>query len=220
MKATLILLAMLMLTACGSSRQEPTPTPTKTPTVAVETAGNVPTETPVPPVAVAVQEVPTATTQAMPVASNVDTVAEERLLGVYTLHGGLEAGLTETAVKLNSGEIDGIEGFGRLLGMGAFVAATEEGLNYEFGTALAASVDVARQQQSVMKDIVSRWVDGQINSGDVLALLEPIDTQAAALAYVEELKRQGFTTADIDQMMQRTQAAIEESLDQMQQSAH
>lgn len=206
MKAMLILLVVFLLTACGASRREPTPTPTKTPTPMSLAAPVAIVETPTP--ATVTIEPPATATTAVQVATGdaaVDLVAAERLFRIFTLHVGTEVGLADSAAQVASGEADGMEGFGMLLALGAFLATADEGLNYDFGPTLAASAEVARQQQTALRDILRRWLDKEISSADVPGLLEQIDTEASALAYVEELKRLGIAPEEIDQMMLRMQ---------------
>ncbi|NTU86277.1 MAG: hypothetical protein HGA45_44275 [Chloroflexales bacterium] len=116
---------------------------------------------------------PASTAAPTPDAAALSDV--ERGYATLVLLQGSAVMLEESAAKIQSGEAQGLAGFGQLIAIGAVLRAVDEALAEEPPVpALAASWSAARAAAPRLRDVLSRWVDKQITSADIPQELAPI----------------------------------------------
>lgn len=213
-----ILLSVFMfciLTACSSGGlfQSPTNTPTITPSPSATptitptststytpTPTNTPTETPT----------PTATPTITPLPAVVKKQIDSNYITLVFIQSGVEL-LEETAQRVNSGELEGFEAFGSILVVSVLLDTVDESTTKlkkldELSEIWPASIDILREAE----DILGRWFNKEINSGDVLVeiapLIEEIDT---LLQDAEAILSEKFSV-DQDELRQLREETIED----------
>lgn len=89
--------------------------------------------------------------------------------------GGNINALEETAKQVNSGELEGFESLGALIGHAAIAAAIEEiKSEITIPEALTANLEDALIIQDSTKNLISDWLNKEINSVDVIEQSEPL----------------------------------------------
>lgn len=162
-------------TALSPASDTPVPTSTATPSNTPP-----PTDTPTPTNTPA----PTATSTPTPTATQLpdELVGQiEQSYKALVLTQAIAEVLNETAVRIQAGEVEGFEAFGYLIAVGAMAKGLDEGfaeitppefLDSSIADAAALNLEVRR--------IISRWLDEEIDSAQVVEEMAPL------LASIEE----------------------------------
>lgn len=159
--------------ATATATREPTQT---------QTPSSTPTETPTP--------TATATSTLTPTLAQIPEDLAEDILSAYKIMLLTQVNselLTETAIRVQSGELSGIEEAGAIIALGALIKAVDDVLpEYVPPEALAGYwTDVVSVHEQT-KDVMRRWVSQEILSSQV------VDEMQSVLAFAEE----ALTTAE------------------------
>ncbi len=164
-------LVLVVSQSDGSSapiRAEATPLP------ALATEASSPTDS------LAEAEAPTPPAAAQEPAPGPASLSEEsrRAYTALMLVEGSIVMLEETASQVQTGQSDGPETFGRVLGIGLILKATEEALQQPAADpALQPAWEAAREAVPLIRETIRRWVDKEIGAAEVASALEPARTQ-------------------------------------------
>jgi hypothetical protein len=166
MKKYVIVLLIFLLTACSPISLMPTMTPTNTqvaPT-ATNTLTPAPTSTPT----------PTPTLTLIPISSD----EKELIIQAYKVMLFIQIDsnmLDQTATKIKAGELTGLNSFVALITLAAMVNAVDEAIpQTKVPDIISPFWEQALPVQSATKDLVSRWVNKEIDSTVVLEEVAPL----------------------------------------------
>lgn len=131
--------------------------------------------------------IPTATATVVPLLFPSPTANQETLkstfrplIGGGILLQGTCEGMIESANKRNTEESSGFEAFGEIFALGIFLNIVDEGFSdWEAPSDVLDIKEELDGHTDEMKDILSRWLDDEIDSSEVLELGGPICTEIA-----------------------------------------
>lgn len=122
-------------------------------------------------------------------------------------------GVIDTAKKVENNEIDGYEAFGEILGNGAILKATEDGLSeWNEPSSLTSYKQAIQSHIDEIQNVMSQWSDEKISSSDISDLLsqECVDAQHTINEIVDIAKDNGITQDDIEAMIEEMEKSLEE----------
>jgi hypothetical protein len=137
---------------------------------------------PVPSPAPAVSETPTLAPElpSTPFATPLPEALSEQIEQTYTTLVLIQANaelLNESATRVQSGELDGLEGLGAVFAVAALIAAVDESIPQTMPPdPLRSAWNAATVVHQQTKDLAGRWLDKQVDSAQVVAEIEPLLT--------------------------------------------
>jgi hypothetical protein len=83
--------------------------------------------------------------------------------------------LNEAAIKVQKGELDGLDAWALTMVLGIFIDAIDEAFaETEPPAQLAEAAETAQALNEQVKDVLARWFNEEIDSGQVQVELEPV----------------------------------------------
>lgn len=137
---------------------------------------------PVPSPAPAVSETATVAPElpSTPIATPLPEQLSEQIEQTYTILVLIEANaelLNESALRVQSGQLDGFEGLGAVFAVAALIAAVDESIPQTVPPdPLRSAWNGATVVHQQTKDLAGRWLDKQVDSAQVVAEIEPLLT--------------------------------------------
>lgn len=125
-------------------------------------------------------------------------------------------GATETAQKIQAGEIDGFEAFGELLGVGIMVQAVDEML--VDAEPAEDQTDLLAQMQGdieALRGILGPWIDDEITSAEVLETIDDVsaDTTKTFEQVADAAGDDGMTEEQMATLIEEVATAIDDALE-------
>lgn len=160
-------------------------------------------------------EAPTADApESAPSAASLSEESRRAYTALMLVEGSIVM-LEETATQVQNGQSDGPETFGRVLGIGLLLKATEEALQQPAADpTLQPAWDAAREAVPLIRDTIRRWVDKEIGAAEVASALEPARTQMAeALRLADEAMAQyGVEPGQLADLRETAMAELRQSM--------
>ncbi|MBK9711097.1 MAG: hypothetical protein IPO81_07115 [Kouleothrix sp.] len=209
----LLSLLALVLEACGAgapSTGQPTPPlPIVQPTAAVPTIPPLPTREPA--------AAPAPEQPAEPAGAPADSAGQAR--GGYAalvLLKGAAVMLEETARQYQSGQLQGAEGAGRLIGIGAILSSADQQLGQDApAPGLQQAWDAGRGVAPLLRDVLTRWLSNQISAANVPGALQPAQERIDSLLADAErslAEQYGIDGAELARIREGAIAKLRQSL--------
>ncbi len=130
---------------------------------------------------------------------------------------GICTGVTETAQKIQAGELEGFAAFGELLAAGIMIQAVDEALATAEPAADQAQL-LAQMQADVeaLRNVVGPWVNKETTSVEVLAVIGDVcaDMNATFEQVAEAAADDGLTAEAARQMMDDATRSMEAALEE------
>lgn len=179
--AILVLLFTAFITACGGPEEQDTREQINEVTAAPQQPSEVSTtealiltDTP----ASTVTPLPTDTLEPAPPATTLPDDLVKQIEQTYKALVLVQAAgemLNETAIRIQAGELEGLESFGYLIAVGAIAKGVDESIaEMSPPDLLAAELEDAKAVNNEVRLVISRWLDKEIDSSQVVEEMEPL----------------------------------------------
>jgi hypothetical protein len=201
MKKSVLIFLIILITSCTPLSSSPKVTPTNTPIF--------PTATPSP----SLTPTLTHTPQPTPTLTPIPAEEKEAVIQAYRIMLFIQIGanlLKNTATKVVTGELTGFDSFGAIIALSAFVNAVEEAIPQTKVPSIITSYwDQVLPVHTAIKDILSRWVNKEIDSNIVVKEIDPYLKQIEKIMDSMEKKLASSYGFDAKEMNKTREEAIQ-----------
>lgn len=138
-------------------------------------------------------------------------------LVISALNFGTCTAATETAKKVQSGQIDGFEAWGELLGAGIMIQAVGEGLAEAEPAEDQANLFAQFQRDlDAFKAVIGPWLNEETTAVDVLANIDAVcaDMEKTFEEVVEAAEDDGLPPEEMENILDEMSAAMETAVDE------